>query len=96
MEFGGDKGAIITGASRLISAGLVEAYRTHARRVIANSRTITESTHPEVVTVAGDIADPGTAERILTDASTRALYLEAAMFMAGEVLHIDGGQSAGH
>lgn len=71
MEFGGDKGAIITGASRLISAGLVEAYRTHARRVIANSRTITESAHPKVVTVAGDIADPGTAERILMEAMTR-------------------------
>jgi NAD(P)-dependent dehydrogenase (short-subunit alcohol dehydrogenase family) len=43
MEFGGGKVAIITGGSRGIGAGLVEAFRKHGYRVIANSRTITDS-----------------------------------------------------
>lgn len=47
MEFGDEKVAIITGASRGIGAGLVEAYRKHGYRVIANSRTIAESPHPK-------------------------------------------------
>jgi NAD(P)-dependent dehydrogenase (short-subunit alcohol dehydrogenase family) len=68
MEFSGEKVAIVTGASRGIGAGLVEAYRKHGYRVIANSRTITDSPHPEVTIVAGDIADPGTADRIVTAA----------------------------
>jgi hypothetical protein len=54
MEFSGGKAAIIPGASRGIGAGLVEAYREHGYAVIANSRTITDSPQPEVVTVAGD------------------------------------------
>jgi NADP-dependent 3-hydroxy acid dehydrogenase YdfG len=68
MELGDEKVAIITGASRGIGAGLVEAYRKHGHRVVANSRTIDESPHPEVASVTGDIADPRTAERIVDEA----------------------------
>lgn len=102
MEFGNDKVAIITGASRGIGAGLVEAYRKHGYRVIANSRTIIETAHPEVVTVAGDITDPDTAQRILTAAMTRFGRVDTCPVPgSGDVrdrrdrAH-DGGQSAGH
>jgi NAD(P)-dependent dehydrogenase (short-subunit alcohol dehydrogenase family) len=71
MEFGGGKVAIITGGSRGIGAGLVEAFRKHGYRVIANSRTITDSPHPEVASVAGDIADPTTSERLVSEAAAR-------------------------
>lgn len=132
MEFSREKVAIITGSSRGIGAGLVEAYRKHGCRVIANFRTIAESSHPEVVTVAGDIGDPSTAQRIVAEAVARfgridtplhagvdaatayagmypqnrigavadivhgALYLETSPFVTGEILHVDGGQTAGH
>jgi len=41
--------AIVTGASRGIGAGLVEAYRKHDYVVIANSRNITDSHDPDVL-----------------------------------------------
>ena len=58
MQHSTDRVAIITGASRGIGAGLVEAYCKIGYQVIANSRTIGESDRPEIHTVAGDIADP--------------------------------------
>jgi NAD(P)-dependent dehydrogenase (short-subunit alcohol dehydrogenase family) len=50
---------------------LVEAYRKHGYRVIANSRTITDSPHPEIASVAGDIADATASERLVLDAAAR-------------------------
>lgn len=83
MAFDGEKVAIITGASRGIGAGFVEAYRKHGYRVIANSRSITDSNHPEVVTVAGDIADPTTTERILDAAVKRFGRVDTLINNAG-------------
>ncbi|MDT5237206.1 MAG: hypothetical protein QOF47_3193, partial [Mycobacterium sp.] len=51
--------AIITGASQGIGESLVSAYRKLGYAVVANSRTITESDDPTVLTVPGDIAAPG-------------------------------------
>lgn len=82
-EFSCEKVAIITGASRGIGAGLVEAYRKHGYRVIANSRTIAESSHPEVTTVAGDIGDPSTAERIVAEAVARFGRIDTLINNAG-------------
>jgi NAD(P)-dependent dehydrogenase (short-subunit alcohol dehydrogenase family) len=83
MEFDNDRVAIITGASRGIGAGLVEAYRKRGYRVIANSRSITDSPHPEVVTVAGDIADSATAERLVATAMTRFGRIDTLINNAG-------------
>jgi NAD(P)-dependent dehydrogenase (short-subunit alcohol dehydrogenase family) len=58
------KVAIITGASRGIGAGLVAAYRGRGWAVVATARTIKPSQDPDLLTVAGDIADPATADRI--------------------------------
>ena len=62
------KVAIITGASQGLGAELVRAYRNCNYRVVANSRSIAPSRDSDVLAVAGDIADPVTAERIVREA----------------------------
>jgi len=81
-----DRVAIITGASRGIGAGLVEAYCKIGYRVIANSRTIGESSQPEIVSVAGDIADPTTAERLVETAVSRFGRIDTLINNAGAFL----------
>ena len=61
------KVVVITGASQGLGAAAVEAYRQLGYRVVATSRSITPSTDPEILTVAGDIADPATAERVIRE-----------------------------
>ena len=63
--------AIVTGASQGIGESLVTAYRKLSYAVVANSRTIAESDDPMVVTVPGDIAQPGVGQRIV-DAAIEA------------------------
>jgi NAD(P)-dependent dehydrogenase (short-subunit alcohol dehydrogenase family) len=73
------KTAIVTGASRGIGAGLVEAFLKRGYNVVANSRNITTANPfaavENVALVDGDIGHPGTA--------------------SGEILHVDGGAHAG-
>ena len=56
--------AIITGGSQGIGAGLVARYRERGWVVVANALTIEPSTEPDLLTVAGDIADPAIADLI--------------------------------
>jgi NAD(P)-dependent dehydrogenase (short-subunit alcohol dehydrogenase family) len=65
---------------------LVEAFRKHGYRVIANSRTITDSPHPEVASVAGDIADPTTSERLVSEAVARFGRIDTLINDAGVFL----------
>jgi NAD(P)-dependent dehydrogenase (short-subunit alcohol dehydrogenase family) len=60
-----NKVAVITGASRGIGAALVGAYRARGYSVVATSRSIRPAADPEVLTVAGDIAEPETAQRVI-------------------------------
>ena len=83
MEHSTDRVAIITGASQGIGAGLVEAYCKIGYQVIANSRTIGDSGRPEIVTVAGDIADPATAERLVDVAVSRFGRIDTLINNAG-------------
>ncbi|TFY84416.1 SDR family oxidoreductase [Pseudomonas kairouanensis] len=62
------KVVIITGASQGIGAAVVQAYRALDYRVVATSRSIQPSTDPDILTVAGDIADPATAQRVIREA----------------------------
>jgi len=62
------KVAVVTGASQGIGAALVQAYRKLGFAVVANSRSIEPSTEPDLVTVAGDIADPAVAEAVIATA----------------------------
>lgn len=81
------KVAVITGASQGIGAALVKAYRAAGYRIVASSRSIAASTDPDLITVAGDIADPATAERIFSEGVERfgridTLINNAGIFMA--------------
>ncbi|MGY2253657.1 SDR family NAD(P)-dependent oxidoreductase [Pseudomonas reactans] len=61
------KVVIITGASQGIGAAVVQAFRALDYRVVATSRSIQPSTDPDILTVAGDIADPATAQRVIRE-----------------------------
>lgn len=62
------KVVIVTGASQGIGAGVVEGFSKLGFGVVATSRSIEPSADPNVVTVAGDIADPETAKRVVAAA----------------------------
>jgi NAD(P)-dependent dehydrogenase (short-subunit alcohol dehydrogenase family) len=71
------KVVVITGASQGIGAGLVDGFLARGYRVVANSRSIAERPESKpgsgppadnVVGVAGDIADPAVAERVIARA----------------------------
>ncbi len=77
------KVAIITGASQGIGKALVEAYRDRNFCVVATSRSITLASDPDILTVAGDIADPKTAERIVLEALERFGRIDTLVNNAG-------------
>jgi NAD(P)-dependent dehydrogenase (short-subunit alcohol dehydrogenase family) len=77
------KVAVITGASQGIGAGLVEAYRKRGWAVVATSRSISASDDPGVLAVAGDIADPDTAERVIAAAMERFGRIDTLVNNAG-------------
>ena len=81
------KTAIITGASRGIGAGLVEAFLERGYNVVANSRNITKenpfAATANVAPVDGDIGDPGTAARIVDTAVSRFGRIDVLINNAG-------------
>jgi NAD(P)-dependent dehydrogenase (short-subunit alcohol dehydrogenase family) len=86
LEHSTDKVAIITGASRGIGAGLVDAYNEIGYQVVASSRTIADPGRPGIATVAGDIADPETAERLVDVAISRFGRIDTLINNAGVFL----------
>ncbi|MFC4527815.1 SDR family oxidoreductase [Dyella halodurans] len=77
------KVAIVTGASQGIGAAMVKAFRDRNYRVVANSRSIKPSSDPDVITVAGDIADRAVAQRIVTEALSRFGRIDTLVNNAG-------------
>ena len=65
------KVAVVTGGSQGIGAGIVAGYRQRGWSVVASARTIEPSDDPDLVTVAGDITDPATADQIIGAALDR-------------------------
>jgi len=80
------KVAVITGASQGIGAGLVNGYLERGYRVVANSRRMAPGSNPDVQTVAGDIGDPETAERIVGLACDRFGRIDTLVNNAGRFL----------
>src|SRR5215472_14348965 len=74
---------IITGASRGIGAGLVAAYRGRGWAVVASARRVKPSQDPDLLAVAGDIADPITAEKITGAALDRFGRIDTVVNNAG-------------
>jgi NAD(P)-dependent dehydrogenase (short-subunit alcohol dehydrogenase family) len=81
------KTAIITGASRGIGAGLVEAFLKRGYNVVANSRNITKTnafaTTANVALVDGDIGHPNTAASIVDTAMSRFGWIDVLINNAG-------------
>ncbi len=78
-----NKVAIVTGASQGIGAGIVQAFRDRGYRVIANSRNIQPSNDPDILTVAGDIAEREVAERIVREGLARFGRIDTLVNNAG-------------
>ena len=77
------KVAVITGASQGIGAALIKAYRDRNYRVVATARSIKPSNDDDVLSVAGDIADPKTAERVIAEAMARFGRIDTLVNNAG-------------
>jgi len=81
------KTAIVTGASRGIGAGLVEAFLKRGYKVVANSRNITTANPfaaaANVALVNGDIGHPDTAAMIVDTAISRFGRIDVLINNAG-------------
>jgi NAD(P)-dependent dehydrogenase (short-subunit alcohol dehydrogenase family) len=81
------KVVVITGASQGIGAGLLQGFRERGYRVVANSRSIQPNASDDILTVAGDIAEPAVAEKVISSAletfgRVDTLINNAGMFIA--------------
>jgi NAD(P)-dependent dehydrogenase (short-subunit alcohol dehydrogenase family) len=83
MSDKGQKVAIITGGSQGIGASLVTAYRRQGWSVVASARTMKPTKDPDVLTVDGDLADPATADRIVSGALGRFGRIDTLINNAG-------------
>ena len=81
------KTAIVTGASRGIGAGLVEAFLKRGYNVVANSRRITKrnpfAASSNLALVDGDIGDRSTAAKIVDTAVTKFGRIDVLINNAG-------------
>jgi NAD(P)-dependent dehydrogenase (short-subunit alcohol dehydrogenase family) len=77
------KVAIVTGGSHGIGVGLVAGYRRRGWAVVASARTIKPSADPDVLTVEADIAEPATADRIISAALDRFGRIDTLVNNAG-------------
>ncbi|WP_044874487.1 SDR family NAD(P)-dependent oxidoreductase [Pseudomonas sp. LFM046] len=77
------KVVVVTGASQGIGAAVVKAFRDLDYRVVATSRSIKPSDDPDILAVAGDIADPATAERVIREGVARFGRIDSLVNNAG-------------
>jgi NAD(P)-dependent dehydrogenase (short-subunit alcohol dehydrogenase family) len=75
--------AVITGGSQGIGAGLVAGYRGEGWSVVANAKAMDPPPDPEVLAVAGDLADPATPGQIIDAALGRFGRIDALINNAG-------------
>lgn len=75
--------AVVTGASQGIGAALVSAYSNAGYKVVATSRSIEASADPNVLNIRGDIGDPKTADRIMSEGVERFGRLDTLVNNAG-------------
>ena len=77
------KVVVVTGASQGIGAELVNAFRKLDYRVVATARSVKPSEDPNVLTVAGDIGDPATAQRVIAETIARFGRIDTLVNNAG-------------
>ena len=78
--------AIVTGGSQGIGAGLVDAFRNAGYAVVATARSIPPAEKPDFVSVAGDIAEPETAQSVVERALERFGRIDTLVNNAGAYL----------
>ena len=72
------------GVSKFATEGLMQTLADELDyRVVATSRSIKPSTDPDILTVAGDIADPATAERVIREGVARFGRIDSLINNAG-------------
>lgn len=77
------KVVVVTGASQGIGAEVVKAFRRLGHSVVATSRSIRPSEDEQVLSIAGDIGDPATAQRIIAEGVARFGRIDTLVNNAG-------------
>src|SRR3984885_12223743 len=77
------KVVVVTGASQGIGAEVVKAFRKLDYRIVATSRSIKPSDDPNILTIAGDIGDPATAQRVISEGVARFGRIDTLVNNAG-------------
>jgi NAD(P)-dependent dehydrogenase (short-subunit alcohol dehydrogenase family) len=77
------KVVIVTGGSQGIGAGLVKAFRDRNYQVVATSRSISQTSDPDILAVRGDVANPATAEALTGEAIARFGRIDTLVNNAG-------------
>src|SRR5580698_3777222 len=78
-----NKVVVVTGASQGIGAEVVKAFRQRGYSVVATARSIKPSEDPNVLAIAGDIADPATARRVISEGVARFGRIDTLVNNAG-------------
>jgi len=77
------KVVVVTGASQGIGAEVVKAFRKLDCRIVATSRSIKPSSDENIVNIAGDIGDPTTAHRVISEGIARFGRIDTLVNNAG-------------
>jgi NAD(P)-dependent dehydrogenase (short-subunit alcohol dehydrogenase family) len=77
------KVVIVTGGSQGIGAGIVAGYRERGWAAVSNALKIKPSDDPAVLTVEGDISEPATADRIMSETLARFGRVDTLVNNAG-------------
>ncbi|TCK33385.1 NAD(P)-dependent dehydrogenase (short-subunit alcohol dehydrogenase family) [Paraburkholderia sp. BL8N3] len=77
------KVVVVTGASKGIGAEVVKAFRKLDYRIVATARSIKSSDDPNILSVAGDIGERATAQRVISEAIARFGRIDTLVNNAG-------------
>jgi NAD(P)-dependent dehydrogenase (short-subunit alcohol dehydrogenase family) len=77
------KVVVVTGASQGIGEAVVKAFRELDYLVVATSRSIKPSQDPNILTIAGDIGDPATAKRVISEGVAKFGRIDTLVNNAG-------------
>lgn len=77
------KVVVVTGASQGIGAEVVKAFRRVDYRIVATARSIKHSGDENILSITGDIGDPTTAQRVISEAVARFGRVDTLVNNAG-------------